>query len=327
MKKIVVQILALILLPLTVGAQACCSGGTPLAGNLGLRPVSGGNFYVDLTYDYNTQRTLLNGSRLLADNRRERTTHAVLSRAAYGITDRFAVAGILSWINEREIVSVAGRTNQFAATGIGDAILIAQYEAVQQEYEHLLLGAGVKFPMGRTDIRDPETGLLLNPDLQPGSGSWDLVLSALFEKQHVLKDNLTLIAELTARMNTEADRFGGRQAYQFGREYRANLGLRDRYLIGAQIFDPSLNVLYRHTEKDRIDGNDVPNTGGHWIHILPGINWQASPAFAINGSVSIPLYRNLTGTQLTTTNRFTLTLSYQKTGRPAVIPVDADFGW
>ena len=321
--KTLTQLIAYIFIPLSIYSQACCSGGTPLAGNIGLRPMGARDVYLDLTYDYNRQGTLLNGSTILNDNRRERNTNSLLSRISYGITSRLAVTGILSWINEKEIVQAIAGTNQFSATGLGDAIVIAQFESLQKKDAFLIFGAGLKFPLGRIDIRDPETGLLLNPDLQPGSGSWDFVVAARFEKQHVWKDNLTLIAELTTRMNTEADRFEGQQAYQFGREYRINAGLRDRYLLGTIILDPVLNFLYRRTEVDQISGNEVPNTGGHWIHMMPGVNWQITPALAIGTSIAIPLHRSLTGTQLTTTNRFTLTLSYQIEGRPAGIDSDS----
>lgn len=314
LKNIIIVILALIGLPAALWAQACCSGGTPLAGNIGLRPISVGDLYFDLTYDYNTQRSLLSGSEVLDDNRRARNTNALLLRGSYGLTDKLAVTGMVSWINEIENVEAFAGDNRFSATGIGDALLIAQYNLIQKQFVNLLFGTGVKFPLGRTDIRDPETGLLLNPDLQPGSGSWDLILSARFEKQHVWKDNLTFIAELTSRLNTEADRFEGQQAYQFGREYRLNIGFRDRYLVGHLLIDPTLNFLYRRSEADQVRGSTVPNTGGHWVHMTPGVNWQTTPAFTVGAAVGIPLYRNLTGTQLTTTNRFTLTLSYQISG-------------
>ena len=318
MNKKIFHFLVLTLLPCTIWSQACCSGGTPLAGNIGLRPISAGDVYFDLTYDFNTQQSLLNGSQVLDDRRRERNTNAILGRVSYGLSEKLAVTGIFSWINEKENVQSFGSPTRFSATGVGDAILIAQYESIQSEDLNLIFGAGVKFPLGRIDIRDPETGLLLNPDLQPGSGSWDLMLGTLFEKQHLWKNNLTFMAQFVTRLNTEADRFEGQQAYQFGTDYRATLGFRDRYLIGTALFDPSINFLYRYSEADQVSGSTVPNTGGHWIHMTPGLNWQASPAISIGALVGIPLYRNLTGTQLTTTNRFTFTLSYQLAGKSTI---------
>lgn len=306
------------LIPLSLFGQACCSGGTPLAGNIGLRPLRMGNIFIDLTYDYNTQQSLLAGSEILNDDRRERNTHAVLFRGGYALTDHLALSGIISWINEKENVDLlSGGINRFSATGIGDAIALVQYEPVKWRNKNLVFGTGVKFPLGRTDIADEETGLLLNPDLQPGSGSWDWILGVHFQQQHIFKDNLTLISSITARFNSEADRFGGQQPYQFGRELRVNLGVRDRYLIGRVLLDPSIMLLYRRTEMDQVNDSPVPNTGGNWIHLLPSLNWQVSTSFSVGASVEIPLYRDLMGTQLTTTRRMTLTIAYQlgqKTG-------------
>ncbi len=312
MKITVIQLLAYIFLPTTIFAQACCSGGTPLAGNIGLRPMSAGDVFFDLTYDYNTQRTLLSGSTVLDDNRRERNTNALLARAGYALTDHLSFTAILSWIDEEEKVqALSGGTNRLGASGLGDAIALVQYEPIKWRDKNLVFGGGIKFPLGSIDNRDPETGLILNPDLQPGSGSWDMVLGVHFQQSHFFKNNLTMIASVTSRLNTEADRFEGQQAYQFGTEFRTNFGFRDRYLLGTFLLDPGLILLYRRTEIDRIDGNEVPNTGGQWLHVLPNLNWQISPAFSVGASVEIPLYRNLTGTQLTTTNRFTFTLAYQ----------------
>ena len=309
-------IIACNLLSSQLSGQACCSGGTPLAGNIGLRPLQAKSIFIDLTYDYNTQRSLLTGSEVLDDDRRERNTNAILARASYAITDNFALSGIISWINEEERVkALNGGINRFAATGVGDAIAMVQYQPLTWQDKSWVMGFGVKFPLGSTNITDEETGLLLNPDLQPGSGSWDWIIGTQFQQQHFLKENLTLIASLTARFNSEADRFGGQQTYQFGREFRANLGVRDRLLIGKALIDPSLILLYRRTEMDQIQGIAVPNTGGNWIHVLPGLNWQINPVFSLGGSMEIPIHRNLTGTQLTTTNRFTLSIAYSFNGQ------------
>ena len=305
-------LISIVFAPTVLLAQACCSGGTPLAGNVSLRSMDGGSAFFDLTYDYNTQRSLLTGSELLDDDRRERNTNAILLRGSYAITGKLGVTGILSWVNEQENVkALNGGINQLSATGIGDAILMFQYEPVNWIGKNLVFGAGVKFPIGRFDIRNPDNGLLLNPDLQPGSGSWDWLFGINFQQQHVFKDNLTLMASVTGRINSEAERFEGQQLYKFGSELRINLGFNDRYLIGNVLIDPSLILLYRRTEIDQIQNVEVPNTGGNWIHLSPGLNWQATTNFSIGTSVEIPLFRDLRGTQLTTTNRFTFTLAYQ----------------
>ena len=63
-------------------SQACCSGGTPLAGNLGIQNYQNDILSFQLTYDYNTQRDLFNESDRLDDDNRIRNTHSLVDHDA-----------------------------------------------------------------------------------------------------------------------------------------------------------------------------------------------------------------------------------------------------
>jgi hypothetical protein len=53
-------------------------------------------------------------------------------------------------------------------------LLLGQYELIKRKNSFIYFGLGIKFPNGKNDIfRD--NGILLAADLQPGTGSWDVL--------------------------------------------------------------------------------------------------------------------------------------------------------
>lgn len=318
----------ILLLPGFGFGQACCSGGSPLAGTLGLQSMPSGSGLLEVNYDYNTQHDLVEGSKELGDNPRRRNTHSVLLRGVYAFTDRTSIFGILSLIRQEDLTKqLSGGSRLKYAEGLGDAILFGQYALQNRLDRQILIGGGVKIPLGSVGEIDPETGLPLHPDLQPGTGSWDILFGARISWQHVLKQNLQLTSNLTYRLTAPADRYLGRQKYEFGDELRWLTGLSDSYLLGGGIWNPSLFLLYRFTQIDRTNDLDTPNTGGHWVHIRPGLGYAFSPSFSVNTFGEIPLYRQLKGTQLTTTFRFRLSLSYFFSGNKTPEPIAPSGEW
>lgn len=76
------------------------------------------------------------------------------------------------------------------AYGVGDAFAMLRYQLVNTKCDteeppfvhRLLIGAGVKAPLGRSDLRvDNE---LVSPDVQLGTGSWDGLASLEYSVRH-----------------------------------------------------------------------------------------------------------------------------------------------
>lgn len=309
--KDIITILLLNLMPFVLAGQACCSGGTPLSGSLGLQNMEAGGGLVELNYDYNTQHDLVAGAEELGDNPRRRNTHSLLLRAGYAFNERWTLLGIFSWIRQEEVTQrQSGGKGLKEAQGIGDAVLFGQYNLLTNSSLSLLLGAGAEIPVGGTGRVDAETGLPLHPDLQPGRGAWAFLGGARLTLFQVLRPTTSFTSNLTYRLTTPADRYQGLQEYEFGNELRLLTGFADRFTLGTTFFDPSLLLLYRHTVPDKTNGFDTPNTGGHWVHFRPGFEWVLGPGFQVGAFGEMPLYRNLKGTQLTTTARVRVTFRY-----------------
>ena len=293
-------------------AQACCSGGTPLSGSLDIVGLVAGSANVRLSYDFNFQNALVSGSNKLDDSRRSRTTHSALIRGGYAITDRVAGLALFSIVRqeERNLNDNTGEEFFTKASGIGDMILALQYSVLNKSKTSLAVAGGVKLPVGATGRINPETGIELNPDMQPGTGAWDGLFILKFDRLGLFKTSFGFTSNATFRLTTPAKRFNNQQKYEFGDELQLNAGFFDTRAIKGLLLSPHLLLKYRFTAKDLTNDVPTPNTGGHWLSIVPGYTLSFSPNWGTSFRAEIPLYRNLTGTQLTTSTKLNVSLFY-----------------
>ena len=291
--------------------QACCSGGTPVAGNLGLGSGEKGSIQFQLTYDFNTLQTLMEGRRILVDDSRTRNTHSLLFESNFAFHQRWAASILLSGVRQERIIQTSnGEKNLTASQGIGDAIFLLKYNVLSSSpFTQLSLGAGPKFPLGGTDTRDA-SGLILPADLQAGTGAWDAIFWGYFSQKSWFRESLGFNLIPTIRLTGENARFNGRQSYRFGNEFQFLFGFSDRILLKSFLIDPMLMFRFRTVSADKVEGQTFPNTGGSWLFVAPGTTLNFSSRSTLRISAELPLYRKLSGTQITTTYRLNASLYY-----------------
>ncbi len=293
-------------------AQACCSGGVPVSGNLGLPAASGQVLQLSLSYDWNVLKTLKAGTETLDDDSRNRTTHSILLEAGYSFTNRFSVDGFFSFVRQERTINQFGDANFTYSQGIGDAVILFKYKLLsfQNDATALQLGFGPKIPLGaanRTDTR----GITLNADLQPGSGAWDAIFWSQLTHATTFRPSLSIIGTLTYAYKGINNSYLGNSTYQFGQEWQIMAGLSDRLFVGKNILDPSLRVQYRTVQADLFNGENQPGTGGDWVFLTPGLTYWLNPDFSVNANLSLPVYARLENTQVTPTFRFTTGIYYR----------------
>ena len=291
-----------------VYAQTCCSGGIPISNNIGLENTGAHGLQIGLTYDFNNLNTLNDGNDQLDDDSRKRTTHSGLINAAYGITDKLAVEALVTWVNQRRIISQFGNRDTQSTNGFGDAVVLAKYSFfdVLGASSSLTLGAGTKIPLGSYNERDDD-GIVYIADLQPGSGAWDLLLYSSFAKNFDFRPSTTFSGRVIYReTGKNEDYLNGAQTYEYGNEVQVFLGVSDEFVVfNRGLISPNITFKYRKARRDKIDAIELTNTGGDWLFIMPGIMTRLSEQASFVLRAELPLISNVDGTQLTPTYRFT----------------------
>jgi hypothetical protein len=284
--------------------QTCCSGGVPLSSSLGLPPEQGNMLQLSLGYDLNVLQTLKTGTKTLDDDSRTRRTHSLLLQAGYSFTGRFSVDALFSWVRQVRSVRQFGNEDFTTTDGIGDAVFLLKYKLFSTaQNQTVVTGAlGVKAPLGSSDLRRDD-GLTINADLQPGSGAWDGIAWAQVVRALKARPSMSLSGTTVYGARGKNKDYLGSQVYQFGNELQLTAGLADRLLIGRIILDPSLSLRFRHVRPDRLDDLDVPSTGGKWLFLSPGLSYWLNPRYALDARVEMPLFADITGTQVTQTYR------------------------
>jgi len=304
-------IIALLFLSQKGRSQACCSGGTPLLSSIELPAARVGTFQLALTYEYNTLGDVLAGSTRLNDNSRRRTTHSALLETNYGLASFLSLSLLLSAVRQERTVQspVSGEYASLRLSGVGDAIILLKHNLLNADIlsqSQISIGVGAKIPLGASTTR--HNGILAPAEMQPGSGAWDAVFWLYASQGFVPDVSLTVFATATYRLTGTNQRYGnGLEGYRFGNEFVGSIGAGYRT---DTPFDFSLSVRIRNVAADRFADFAISNTGGTWITILPGVNLALSDALTARAFGQFPLYRNLEGTQLTTTFTAGLTLFY-----------------
>ncbi len=290
--------------------QTCCSGGVPLSGNLGMPAADKHTWQFAISYDLNVMKTLKVGTEKLNERNRQRITHSAMLQTGYTLSDRFSADLFVPFIRqERNIINPAGLESDFqSTTGLGDMVFLLKYNLVNKGPLLWTIGAGPKFPTGASDVTD--NGILLGADLQPGSGAWDGVIWSNLVHQIQSRKSMSLSLTANYRLTGTNDNFRLNQSYKFGRDFQAIGGIADRILIGKILVDPSLSFRYRKVQQDEAGESEIPNTGGEWVFINPMAAISISKQLSINFGFELPLYANITGTQLTPTYRITSGLYY-----------------
>ncbi|MEX1276995.1 MAG: hypothetical protein WEE20_13745, partial [Bacteroidota bacterium] len=158
------------------------------------------------------------------------------------------------------------------------------------------IGLGTKIPFGSSSNTD--RGILLPADMQPGTGAWDGIAWFYASQGFLPTMPLTVYVVGSGRRTGTNERYGsGRGGYSFGNEGLFSLG--GGYRTDG-IMDYSLTLRARLAGADRFDNAVVPNTGGLWLTAIPGLNFKIFDQTVLRGTFQFPIYRRLTGVQLTT---------------------------
>ncbi len=291
-------------------SQACCSAGTPLSAQMGLEFLNKGDLLVSIAYDYNFLNDQFNYDEQLNSEERSRISQSIITRIQYAFADKWTLGISLPYVYRSESNNSPNSSfSSLSSSGIGDLLLQLNFTVLRKGRHNFLLSGGLKLPTGSNDERN-EFGFPLPADLQPGTGSWDGIIGALYEMNNILGGDFHFNLSGTARFNGEGTRFDGKQTYKFGNAYQLITGLTYEILLKRSYLLPALNLSYRRTMIDITNDALTPSTGGDWLNLVPSLAYYLRGNAKFLFSTAIPLYRYLEGTQLTTTYRYYVQIQY-----------------
>lgn len=294
-------LLAVSCLPLSGTSQGCCSGGVPIANNIGLAPAAEKTLQLQLLYDLNVLNTLKERNNKLNDRSRTRKTHSFLLQSGYSFTEKISAEVVFTWIRQQRIINQFGNESETNTQGLGDAVLLVKYNLVNNQSITWQLGLGTKVPLGAFD-KTNENGLTLNADLQPGTGSFDGIIFSQIH-QRMPNSSRLFFSSITFAFKGTNRQYLQDQSYQTGHEFLLTSGLSDQFPLGTTLLNVSLSAQYRMAGTDQFNASKVPGTGGHWIFLRPATGLRVNSNISWNIMGYLPIYSYVNETQVTPSYR------------------------
>ncbi|MEK7465771.1 MAG: transporter [Planctomycetota bacterium] len=221
--------------------------------------------------------------------------HRATLAASYGVLPQLSICGVVPWIHRERAREDASGTRRETAEGLGDLAIMAKYRVWKRD-AHLFsfnwtLFAGAEIPTGDTGER--EGGKRLSPQLQPGSGSWDVIAATAVTLD---VDRLKINAVIRGVRNGT-----GAQDYKEGDALTGELTVGYRVIV-EKYPGPLLRLQaclkWTHRFRARQDGDRLRDSGGDALFLRPAAVFWPRPwlGFVLEGE--IPLYQDVGGRQL-----------------------------
>lgn len=193
------------------------------------------------------------------------------------------------------------------AYGLGDAFAMLRYQLVNTRCDkeippfvhRLLVGGGVKAPLGRNDLRIADE--VASPDIQLGTGSWDALASLEYSVRH----------GRTGGGVSALARFNGANAagYQLGHGLSSTAEVFHRVGNDTISFAPAVGGYVEWMAHDKVQGATDHGTGGTTVFAHTGVRvwWRRATLAAYYQHALL----NQVGINITpTVQRFVVAITY-----------------
>ncbi|MCB0763954.1 MAG: hypothetical protein R2815_08480 [Flavobacteriales bacterium] len=187
-------------------------------------------------------------------------------RADLRLTDRFYLLASVPVMNTYRSVN---NYILLDAYGVGDAFAMLRYQLVNTRCDtevppfvhRLLIGAGAKAPVGRNDLRVDDE--LASPDIQLGTGSWDLLASVEYSVRHGRTGGgVSALARINGTNAT---------GYHLGNGLSTTAEVFHRFGNDTLSFAPALGAYAEWMGLDHEHGVSDDGTGGTTIFSHAGV--------------------------------------------------------
>lgn len=151
--------------------------------------------------------------------------------------------------------------------GVGDPVLMPKFRVLNTKNEdkpnhRITVAAGIKFPLG--SVTKQFEGIEQDLDMQPGTGSWDV----LFSTEYLFVVNqFGMNTSISYKVNTE-NKYG----YSYGDNMFSQLDFIYLYKKGDFRFFPKSGLYFEHGFQDRFMKNQIEDSGGSVLYFSLGFD-------------------------------------------------------
>ncbi|MBL0043746.1 MAG: hypothetical protein IPP33_04815 [Flavobacteriales bacterium] len=243
--------------------------------------------------------------RASTDTTRYTELYAALDvRGQYWLGKRLSLFASIPLVNN---YSSADHVTQADIYAMGDPQLMARYVVYNTRYSldttgtrhRITLGGGVKLPLGQHHAE--QFGEELPPDLQPGTGTWDGLLSA----EYLMRSGQWgLSVGMFGRYNGTLS-----SGFRFGHSGSIQSEIFRTVKIGAVQWLPSIGGYAEYAAKDQLDNTVQEGTGGSVLfsHISSRLWWHS---YGINITWQHAMAQDLGDSMIPNRERFIVGISY-----------------
>lgn len=227
---------------------------------------------------------------------RDLKVNALVTVLGYGATPKFALFGVLPYLDKELTLNRGGQRIRRSNEGLGDVSLFGRLTIFQNDQQgstfRMAPFAGIEAPSGEDDTSDAFGRL--PPPFQLGSGSWD-IFGGLVMTYQTLSDQFD--SQLSGRFNNEANGFKAGEEARWDLSWQHRLWPKDLkgsvpgFLYGIL----ETNLIYQG--KNEVNGLKDANSGGTTIFLTPGLQYVTRRWIA-ETAVQLPVGQNLNGTAL-----------------------------
>ncbi|RKZ63023.1 MAG: hypothetical protein DRQ44_10445 [Gammaproteobacteria bacterium] len=240
---------------------------------------------------------------------------------SYGVTDDLSVNARLPYIERKNIREseiedgVPEAHTHGDSSGVGDLLILAQYQVSNSEKTDVAIQFGIKTPTGETEVKDKD-GVRFETEFQPGSGSWDYLLGTSISKNiNAFCYHANILYNKTTE-GSQSTEIGYALSYNAALSYRlgfdenhdhASHDHNDLEVTGVE-WDLLIELNGETRAKNEISGIEDENSGGSILFLSPGVRVSAGK-FGGFISVGMPIIENQNGKQTDIDTRIVAGLS------------------
>lgn len=179
-----------------------------------------------------------------------------------------------------------------SGSGLGDVRVLGRWFGLTDRHD-VGVQFGLKLPTGKKDQLGDEGVTDVDPGLQRGTGTTDLILGAYYFGDVGSRWGYFTQASYQTALNHSTMAAG---SYKPGDSVNLSVGARYR---GWSSFTPTVQVNARHAKTDSGDAADTYATGGTLVCLTLGGMLPLTEKFVPYVNVQLPIYQNVNGIQLT----------------------------